>query len=47
MTALDKAGVNVVLVSKKVTGCLQIMMTTTNSSMSTLEQYLFQVIIKL
>lgn len=42
LTALDKNGINVVLVPQKSSGCLQVMMTATNSSLSTVEQFLFQ-----
>lgn len=42
LTALDKNGISVVLVPQKVAGCLQVLMTATNSSLTTLEQFLFQ-----
>lgn len=42
LTALDKNGINVILVPQKSSGCLQVMMTATNSSLSTVEQFLFQ-----
>ncbi|KAJ6638465.1 AP-1 complex subunit gamma-1, partial [Pseudolycoriella hygida] len=42
LTALDKNGISVVLVPQKVVGCLQVLMTATNSSLATLEQFLFQ-----
>lgn len=44
LTALDKNGILVQLAAVKVdNGSLQIVMTATNNSMDTLEQYLFQV----
>ncbi|XP_055915607.1 AP-1 complex subunit gamma-1 isoform X5 [Eupeodes corollae] len=42
LTALDKNGILVQLVPVKGNDCMQIFMTTTNSSLSTIEQYLFQ-----
>lgn len=42
LTALDKNGISVVLVPQKIAGCLQVLMTATNSSLTTLEQFLFQ-----
>ncbi|XP_055845122.1 AP-1 complex subunit gamma-1 isoform X6 [Episyrphus balteatus] len=42
LTALDKNGILVQLVPVKGSDCMQIFMTTTNSSLSTIEQYLFQ-----
>lgn len=42
LTALDKNGVNVTLVPQKSSGCLQVMMTATNNSLTTVEQFLFQ-----
>lgn len=42
LTALDKNGISVVLVPQKISGCLQVLMTATNSSLTTLEQFLFQ-----
>lgn len=42
VTALDKNGILVQLVPTKGSGCLQIFMTTTNSSLNTIEQFLFQ-----
>lgn len=46
LTALDKNGLNVILVPQKNTGgnngCLRVIMTATNNSLNTLEQYLFQ-----
>lgn len=43
LTALDKNGLLVQLLAKNSGGCLQIMMTAVNNSLTTLEQYLFQV----
>lgn len=43
LTALDKNGLLVQLVAKNSGGCLQIVMTAVNNSLTTLEQYLFQV----
>ncbi|XP_039453568.1 AP-1 complex subunit gamma-1 isoform X2 [Culex pipiens pallens] len=42
LTALDKNGLLVQLLAKNSGGCLQIVMTAVNNSLSTLEQYLFQ-----
>lgn len=42
LTALDKNGLLVQLLAKYSGGCLQIVMTAVNNSLSTLEQYLFQ-----
>ncbi|XP_037028092.1 AP-1 complex subunit gamma-1 isoform X4 [Bradysia coprophila] len=42
LTALDQNGISVVLVPQKIAGCLQVLMTATNSSLTTLEQFLFQ-----
>ncbi|XP_055539237.1 AP-1 complex subunit gamma-1 isoform X1 [Wyeomyia smithii] len=42
LTALDKDGLLVQLLSKQSGGCLQIIMTAVNNSLTTLEQYLFQ-----
>ncbi|EAT47159.1 AAEL001709-PA [Aedes aegypti] len=42
LTALDKNGLLVQLVAKNSGGCLQIVMTAVNNSLTTLEQYLFQ-----
>lgn len=42
LTALDKSGLLVQLLAKNSGGCLQIMMTAVNNSLTTLEQYLFQ-----
>lgn len=48
LTALDKNGLNVILVPQKnngiavTSGCLRVIMTATNNSLNTLEQYLFQ-----
>lgn len=47
LTALDKNGLNVILVPQKNVGgdgngCLRVIMSATNNSMNTLEQYLFQ-----
>lgn len=49
LTALDKNGLNVILVPQKNVGdaisgnkCLRVIMTATNNSKNTLEQYLFQ-----
>lgn len=47
LTALDKNGLNVILVPQKNmggdgNGCLRVIMSATNNSMNTLEQYLFQ-----
>lgn len=42
LTALDKNGISVVLVPQKVGGCLQVSMTATNSSLTQLDQFLFQ-----
>lgn len=48
LTALDKNGLNVILVPQKNasdgtnSGCLRVIMSATNNSMNTLEQYLFQ-----
>lgn len=42
LTALDKNGLLVQLVAKNSGGCLQIIMTAVNNSLTTLEQYLFQ-----
>lgn len=42
LTALDKNGILVQLVPVKGNDCMQIFMTTTNSSLTTIEQYLFQ-----
>lgn len=42
LTALDKNGISVVLVPQRIAGCLQVIMTATNSSLTTLEQFLFQ-----
>ncbi|XP_065076790.1 AP-1 complex subunit gamma-1 isoform X2 [Ochlerotatus camptorhynchus] len=42
LTALDKNGLLVQLLAKNSGGCLQIMMTAVNNSLTTLEQYLFQ-----
>lgn len=42
LTALDKNGISVVLVPQKIAGCLQVLMTATNSSLTPLEQFLFQ-----
>lgn len=42
ITALEKNGILVQLVPSKGNGCLQIFMTTTNSSLSSIEQFLFQ-----
>ncbi|XP_055613993.1 AP-1 complex subunit gamma-1 isoform X2 [Uranotaenia lowii] len=42
LTALDKNGLLVQLVAKNSGGCLQIVMSAVNNSLSSLEQYLFQ-----
>lgn len=42
LTALDKNGISVVLVPQKVAGCLQVLITATNSSLNSLDQFLFQ-----
>ncbi|XP_058124799.1 AP-1 complex subunit gamma-1 isoform X1 [Anopheles coustani] len=42
LTALDKSGILVQLSAKHTGGSLQILMTATNNSLTTLEQYLFQ-----
>ncbi|XP_058453212.1 AP-1 complex subunit gamma-1 isoform X1 [Malaya genurostris] len=42
LTALDKNGLLVQLLAKQSGGCLQIIMTAVNNSLTTLEQYLFQ-----
>lgn len=42
MTALDKNGVTVMLVSQKSSGCLQVMMTASNASGQPVDQFLFQ-----
>lgn len=42
LTALDKNGINVILVPQRTSGCLQVMMTATNNSLTTVEQFLFQ-----
>lgn len=43
LTALDKNGLSVILVPQKIAGgCLQVHMTATNSSLQTIEQFLFQ-----
>ena len=42
LTALDKNGINVILVPQKIAGCLQVLMTATNNSLATVEQFLFQ-----
>lgn len=47
LTALDKNGLNVILVPQKNVGgdgngCLRVIMSATNNSINTLEQYLFQ-----
>uniref|UniRef100_A0A2M4A7X4 AP-1 complex subunit gamma n=1 Tax=Anopheles triannulatus TaxID=58253 RepID=A0A2M4A7X4_9DIPT len=42
LTALDKNGILVQLSAKNTAGSLQILMTATNNSLTTLEQYLFQ-----
>lgn len=43
MTALDKNGLTVVMSPRKGNGCLHIVMTATNNSLNTLDQFLFQV----
>lgn len=44
MTALDKNGLTVLMTPRKGNnGCLTIVMTATNSSLNTLDQFLFQV----
>lgn len=43
MTALDKAGLTVVMSPRKANGCLTIVMTASNNSLNTLDQFLFQV----
>ncbi|GAB0093250.1 AP-1 complex subunit gamma [Sergentomyia squamirostris] len=42
MTALEKNGLSVVLAPRKTSGCLHVIMTATNTSLNTLEQFLFQ-----
>lgn len=43
LTALDKNGLSIILVPQKIVGgCLQVLMTATNSSLQTIEQFLFQ-----
>lgn len=42
LTALDKNGLCVILVPVKIAGCLQVTMTATNSSLTPIEQFLFQ-----
>lgn len=42
LVALDKNGINVTLVPQKNFGCLQVLMTATNASPDTVEQFLFQ-----
>lgn len=43
LTALDKNGLSIILVPQKMAGgCLQVLMTATNSSLQTIEQFLFQ-----
>ncbi|XP_055712406.1 AP-1 complex subunit gamma-1 isoform X4 [Phlebotomus papatasi] len=42
LTALEKNGLSVVLQPRKASGCLHVIMTATNSSLNTLEQFLFQ-----
>lgn len=43
MTALDKNGLTVIMTPRKGNGCLNIVMTASNSSLNTLDQFLFQV----
>uniref|UniRef100_A0A1L8DVQ8 AP-1 complex subunit gamma n=1 Tax=Nyssomyia neivai TaxID=330878 RepID=A0A1L8DVQ8_9DIPT len=42
LTALEKNGLSVVLAPRKANGCLHVIMTATNSSLNTVEQFLFQ-----
>ncbi|XP_055681469.1 AP-1 complex subunit gamma-1 isoform X3 [Lutzomyia longipalpis] len=42
LTALEKNGLSVVLAPRKASGCLHVIMTATNSSLNTVEQFLFQ-----
>lgn len=43
MTALDKNGLTVIMSPSKGSGCLNIVMTASNKSLNTLDQFLFQV----
>lgn len=43
LIALDKNGLSIILVPQKIAGgCLQVLMTATNNSLQTIEQFLFQ-----
>lgn len=44
MTALDKNGLTVIMTPRKGNGCLNIVMTASNNSLNTLDQFLFQVL---
>lgn len=44
MTALDKNGLTVIMTPRKGNGCLNIVMTASNNSLNTLDQFMFQVI---
>lgn len=43
MTALDKNGLTVIMSPRKGNGCLNIVMTASNNSLNSLDQFLFQV----
>ncbi|XP_059618956.1 AP-1 complex subunit gamma-1 isoform X2 [Phlebotomus argentipes] len=42
LTALEKNGLSVVLAPRNASGCLHVIMTATNTSLNTMEQFLFQ-----